>query len=132
MAKHFPQERVQSNTVEQIVAVTIPPIREGTGQLIHLVPQDRISDRNGEQTIDIPIPQIQEKLVEIILLILQERISERIGAMLASQIQEKLFKCSSLFGKNTFLSASLRNQSMCPLRELNSRTTCRGRESYSW
>ena len=94
--KYLPQKRVQINTVEQVVAVPVPRIREETGQVIQLIPEDRISARNGEQTIDIPIGQIQEKLVGMIQLVLQERISERIGAMLASQIREKLFEVLQL------------------------------------
>ena len=63
--KHVPQERVQSNTAEDVVAVAAPRTRQETGHVIQLVPQDRISDRNGEQIANIPIPQIREELVEM-------------------------------------------------------------------
>ena len=76
VVKHVPQERVQSNTAEDIVAVAAPRIRQETGQVIQMVPQDRISDLNGEQIADIPIPQIQEELVEMIQLMPRERKSE--------------------------------------------------------
>ena len=89
--KHVPQERIQSNTVEQIAAVPVPRIREETGQVTQRIPQDRTSDCNSLQ--------IQEKLVEVIRFILQEPISEHIEAKLASRIQEELLEVIQLIQK---------------------------------
>ena len=51
---------MQSYTVEKIVDVPVPQIREKTGEMIQLIPQERTSDHVIEQTIDIPSPRIQE------------------------------------------------------------------------
>ena len=55
--KPIPHERVLSNTVEQMVAVPVPQIREEIGQEIQLIPQSRISECVSEQTVNIPIQQ---------------------------------------------------------------------------
>ena len=51
VAKHIPNERLQSYTVEQIIHV--PPIREETGDVMQLIPQERTSDHVVEQTVDL-------------------------------------------------------------------------------
>ena len=61
----IPQERVHSNTVEQIVTGQNPRIRKEIGELSQLVLQDRISGRNGEQFVDAPVQRIQEQIVEV-------------------------------------------------------------------
>ena len=40
VVKQIPQERVQSNTVEQSVAVPDPQIQEDTVEVIQLLPED--------------------------------------------------------------------------------------------
>ena len=52
--KPIPQERVQNNTVEQIVDVPFSQIQEETVEVIQLLPQDRMSDRVIEQIVDTP------------------------------------------------------------------------------
>ena len=65
VVKHMPQERVRSNTVEQIVALPAPHIQEESVEVFQLIPQDRISDRIVEQTVDIPSPEdVYEKYYE--------------------------------------------------------------------
>ena len=52
--KPIPQERMQNNTVEQIVDVPVSQIQEETVEVIQLIPQDRMSDRVVEQIVDSP------------------------------------------------------------------------------
>ena len=86
--KPIPHERVLSNTVEQIVAVPVPQIREEMWQKIQLNPQDRMSDRIVEQNVNIPI--LQEIQLEI-QLIPQSRISECVSEQTVNiPIQQRL------------------------------------------
>ena len=65
VVKHMPQERVRSNTVEQLAAVPAPHIQEESVEVFQLIPEDRISDRIVEQTVDIPSPEdVYEKCYE--------------------------------------------------------------------
>ena len=54
LMKPIPQERVQNNTVEQIVDVPVSQIQEETVEVIQLLPQDRMSDRVVEPIVDSP------------------------------------------------------------------------------
>ena len=49
--KHVPQERVQWNTVERIVAVPVPQVPEEK-QVNQHIPQGPISDRVSEQSAE--------------------------------------------------------------------------------
>ena len=44
---------MQSYTVEQVIDVPVPQIREKTGEVIPLMSQERISDRVTEQIIEV-------------------------------------------------------------------------------
>ena len=50
-AKHIQQERVQNNTVEQIVDVPGPQTQEETVEVIQPIPQDRMFDHVVQQTV---------------------------------------------------------------------------------
>ena len=78
--KHVPQERVQSNTLEQIGAVAVPGTREETGRVIQLTPQDRISDRVVEHVVHVSVREIPEHTVDVVKVIPQERLQQRTQA----------------------------------------------------
>ena len=50
-ANHIQQERVQNNTVAQIVDVPGSQTQEETVEVIQLTPQDRMSDHVVQQTV---------------------------------------------------------------------------------
>merc|ERR1712136_552985 len=73
VAKHIPQEPMQSNTAKQIV-ICLSMDLEGNcgGDPAHL--QERISVHVYEQTVDVPSPQIQEQTVEVLEAIPRKRL----------------------------------------------------------
>jgi len=74
VAKHIPQEPMQSYTVKQIVCMPVPWIRKEIGEVIPLILQERISVHVYEQTVDVPSPQIQEQTVEVLEAIPRKRL----------------------------------------------------------
>ena len=77
VAKHIPQERIHSYTVEEIVDMAVPRIRKETGEVIQLFPRERISDPVIEQTVDTPSPHIQDQAIEVVKAIPRKRLQQR-------------------------------------------------------
>ena len=77
--KLIPQDKVQKCTLEQIVAVPVPRIREATGEVIQLIPEKRVSDRVAEQIIDFPVQQNREQIVGVGEIIPEESVQQHTG-----------------------------------------------------
>ena len=75
--KLIPQDNVQDCTMEQIVAVLAPRIRDETGEVIQLTPQDRVSGRIVDRIVDSSVAQIREPNVQMVRVISQERSQQR-------------------------------------------------------
>ena len=81
MIKPFPEERTSVCTVEQIVDVPVPQIREQIVEVAKTIPLDHISERIVVQTEDVSVPQVLKEVVEVkaVKNAPQERISVKIG-----------------------------------------------------
>ena len=74
--KHVPQERVPRNTVERIVAGTIPPVSEEK-QMILFIPQGQFPDRVVERIGDVAVRKIPEQSVLVVNVSAQEKPTRR-------------------------------------------------------
>ena len=92
VAKHIPQGRMHSYTVEEIVDMAVPQIRKETGEVIHLFSRERISEPVVKQTIDTPSPHIQEQAVEVVKAIPRKRLQQRTAVLDKPGVRVQVFK----------------------------------------
>ena len=81
-----PQVRVQNRTLEQIVGVPVPQIKEDGLQLV----SERVQNRTLEQIVDVPVPQIEEDGLQVVPERLQNRTLEQIVDVSVPQIKEAI------------------------------------------
>ena len=71
-------ERVQNRTLEQIVDVPVPQIKEGIVAGVQHVPQERVQNLVEEQIGCVPVPRIKEDVVDGIHVVPQEPRKKRV------------------------------------------------------